>query len=218
MIALLQSGKKPILKMDDDEYLVVDLEKSAEIKVKGSKFIGTVFPVTDEKDAKKRILTISQELHDATHHCYAYTVGFHPSIITRFNDDGEPSGTAGLPILNVINGKNLSNTLVVVTRYFGGVKLGKGGLIRAYSDCTKNVLNLCTFHKKRIHRICNLIFDYEFTGSVMQIISQWHAHILDSNYEQKTQLKVSIRRSKYEKMKLALTDATSARIQIEQVG
>lgn len=111
----------------------------SKIVVKGSKFIGTIFYVKDEQEAIETLTAIRKKYYDATHNCYAYII--HPNI-EKFSDDGEPSGSAGKPILSVLKGSGLTNTLAVVTRYFGGTKLGVGGLVRAYSDSVKESLKM----------------------------------------------------------------------------
>jgi len=109
------------------------------LTVKGSKFIGTVFYAKTESDALNLLEQTRKKYFDATHNCYAYLI---QDGTFKFSDDGEPSGSAGKPIFNVLKGSGLTNTLVVVTRYFGGTKLGVGGLVRAYSDCAKGALEL----------------------------------------------------------------------------
>ncbi|NOZ12623.1 MAG: YigZ family protein [Acidobacteria bacterium] len=103
----------------------------AQFTVKGSKFIATILPVSDETEAKKQLIKIRKKYHDATHNCYAWRI--HPEN-EKASDDGEPSGSAGKPILQILKGKGLMNVMAVVTRYFGGTKLGIGGLVRAYGD------------------------------------------------------------------------------------
>ena len=200
--------------MTDDEFLTIKHQQQAEIKVKGSRFIGTAHPVTTEEQAKDFISQISQKFFDATHNCYAFTVGINPLNISRYNDDGEPAGTAGQPILNVINGKKFTNIVVVITRYFGGTKLGKGGLIRAYSDCTQEVLDKCIIIKKYLYEKIKLKFNYELTGPVMRTISQYEANILDSKYDQQTKLELSIRRSKVNNFVFDLTELTAGKVRI----
>jgi len=198
--------------MKDDEYFTITSAKQAEIKIKGSRFIGTAAHVADEAEAKVFIHEISNRYHDATHNCYAYVVGFPPQQITRFNDDGEPAGTAGQPILSVIQGQNLKFVAVVVTRYFGGTKLGKGGLIRAYSDCTRAVLENCRIEKRFIYEKFSIVFPYDLTGAVMRAISQFGAKVEDSSYDQDSRLFVSVRRSAASDFKKQLIEVTSDKL------
>lgn len=108
----------------------------AEIVEKKSKFIANVFYVETSRDAEEIIKNINKKYYDARHNCYAYSVKNPNESIKRFSDDGEPSGTAGAPMLNIIEKNNISNILIIVTRYFGGILLGTGGLVRAYSEAT----------------------------------------------------------------------------------
>lgn len=124
--------------MDNDTFITIGEERSFEFEEKKSVFIANAFVVQSVEEAENAVLKIKKRYPDATHHCYAYVL--KSGSYRRFNDDGEPSGTAGMPILNVIEHLALSNTLVVVTRYFGGIKLGAGGLVRAYSTAAAQVL------------------------------------------------------------------------------
>lgn len=201
--------------MDEDEYFTIDQGHSAETKVKGSRFIGTPCPVNTEQQATEFIHRVSQKFYDATHNCYAYQIGQPASIITRYSDAGEPAGTAGLPILNVIQGKLITNIAVVITRYFGGTKLGKGGLVRAYSDCTQRVIEQCSIVKKYLYQKLRLEFDYKLTGPVMRVISSFDANIIESIYDQNAILTLSLRKSMAEKFTQNLIDITSAKIDIQ---
>jgi len=201
--------------MDQDEYFTIDQQYSAEIKVKGSRFIGTAYPVSTEAQANEFIHRISVKFRDATHNCYAYLIGHQPSIITRYSDAGEPAGTAGPPILNVIRGRGLTNVAVVITRYFGGIKLGKGGLVRAYSECTQKVIGRCTIIKKYIYERIQLEFEYALTGPIMRLISLFQAKIDESIHGQTTELILFIRKSKVEDLKSRLIEATSGKINFD---
>ncbi len=112
-------------------------ERYDQFTVKGSKFIGTLLPVAGEDDAREKLDQVRRKYHDATHNCYAWRI--HPDL-EKASDDGEPSGSAGRPILQTIQGSGLTNVMVIVTRYFGGTKLGVGGLVRAYTDAARQVL------------------------------------------------------------------------------
>jgi len=202
--------------MIQDEFFTIEQGQTAELKIKGSRFIGTAQPVVTEQEAAEFITQISKKFHDATHHCYAFQVGFHSSVIARYNDAGEPAGTAGMPILTVIKGKELTNTAVVVTRYFGGTKLGKGGLVRAYSDCTRLVLEKCPIVKKYFYQNLSLAFDYNLTGNVMRVISQVNGTVLHSSYDTIASVDVAVRLSLVDKVKTNLVDATSGKISIIQ--
>lgn len=114
---------------------------SAEITVKKSKFIANIFKVNSEQEAKETIEKINKQYYDARHNCYAYIIEEKGNNIERFSDNGEPSGTAGAPILDILKNKGLSNLIIIVTRYFGGILLGTGGLVKAYTDVSLEALN-----------------------------------------------------------------------------
>jgi uncharacterized YigZ family protein len=124
----------------NDTYYVLQSAAEFQLKEKGSRFLAYAFPVESEDEAKHKLTELRKKYYDATHHCYAYTVGY-PKATTRQSDDGEPSGTAGLPIQNQIRAKGVQNTLVVVVRYYGGTKLGAAGLVQAYKTAAAGVLN-----------------------------------------------------------------------------
>ena len=121
-----------------------------EIVEKKSKFIGTLFYVKTEEDAQEIIKNTKKKYHDARHNCFAYRIMKENGIVERFSDDGEPSGTAGGPMLNILNKNNLCNVLIIVTRYFGGILLGTGGLVRAYSEATTKVINSASIANETI--------------------------------------------------------------------
>lgn len=114
---------------------------NAEITVKKSKFIANIFPVNSEQEAKEAIEKLNKKYYDARHNCYAYIIEEKNNSIERFSDNGEPSGTAGAPMLDILKNKNLSNIIIIVTRYFGGILLGTGGLVKAYTDASLEALD-----------------------------------------------------------------------------
>lgn len=132
-------------------FLTISEEKlEAEIVEKKSRFIGTMFYVDSEEKAQTILKDIKKKYYDARHNCFAYRVMTENGVVDRFSDDGEPSGTAGGPMLNILSKNNLCNVLVVVTRYFGGILLGTGGLVRAYSDATSKVISSATIANETI--------------------------------------------------------------------
>lgn len=200
--------------MDEDEFFTIEQEQTAEIRVKGSRFIGTACPVNTEQQATEFIHRVSQKFYDATHSCFAYQIGLGSSIVSRYSDAGEPTGTAGIPIFKVIKGKQLANIVIVITRYFGGTKLGKGGLVRAYSECTLHVLERCTVIKKYLYQKLQLEFDYNLTGPVMRVISLFNASVSESNYDQNPRLILLLRKSMVKNFKSNLIEVTSGKILI----
>lgn len=155
-----------------DIYYTIDKIRSAEIKIKGSKFIGTAARVTSRDEADEFLKLMYSQYFDATHNCYAWKIGWNGSEF-RFSDNGEPNGTAGKPILYTFSKFDFSDLIVVVTRYFGGTKLGVGGLSRAYQEATAAVLETCErveVHRTRTVRI-NCV--YEDINIVKRLLSQY---------------------------------------------
>ena len=146
-------------------YFTVRGDGSEQIVIQKSRFIGYVTRAETEEEAKEFIQQIKKKHHDATHNCSAYMIGEHDQI-QKAHDDGEPSGTAGVPILNVLKQKGLKDTVVVVTRYFGGIKLGAGGLIRAYSSTTSETLHTTGIVKRQLMRTMNVTADYSLLGKL----------------------------------------------------
>jgi len=126
-----------------DEFITILKDEIAEIVEKKSKFIANIYRVENIEDAEEKIKIIKKKYHDARHNCVAYRVYENGQIVEKSSDDGEPSGTAGGPMLNILQKSNLCNVVVIVTRYFGGILLGTGGLVRAYSDATQKAIEKC---------------------------------------------------------------------------
>ena len=155
--------------MNDDTYNMLSSPGEGLYKEKGSKFIASAFTVMSEEEAKSAIGDIKKQYYDARHHCYAYMLG--PDMKQfRSSDDGEPSGTAGKPILNQILSKDVTNVCVVVTRYFGGIKLGTSGLINAYKTAAREALDNATIVEKTINEFYSLEFAYPLMNEVMRIM------------------------------------------------
>ena len=126
-----------------EEFITISKDETAEIVEKKSKFIANICSVEKVEEAEEKIKSIKKKYYDAKHNCVAYRVAENGQIVEKSSDDGEPSGTAGGPMLNILQKNNLCNIVVVVTRYFGGILLGTGGLVRAYSDATQKVIEKC---------------------------------------------------------------------------
>lgn len=151
--------------LNKDCYLTVSGDAGHEIIINKSRFIGYAAPVSSEVSAQNVIDQIKRTHADATHNCYGYIIGTDGNI-KRFSDDGEPGGTAGMPIIQVIEQKNLVNTIVVVTRYFGGIKLGAGGLVRAYSKTAAETIARARIAKMEYSTSGNIIIGYNQIGMV----------------------------------------------------
>jgi len=156
--------------MFEDTYKMIAAPTESLFKDKGSRFISLAYPVRSEDDAKNSIAEVKKKYHDATHHCFAYSIGHIGSPCTRLNDDGEPAGTAARPIYGQILSYDLKNILILVVRYFGGTKLGVSGLINAYKEAALEVLSAATIEVHKIKEIHRIEFDYSLMNPVMQIL------------------------------------------------
>jgi len=178
----------------DDTYQTISSSSQGIYKEKGSKFIALAFPVTSEEEIKVQLAALRKEYHDARHHCYAYCLGYDKSA-WRVNDDGEPSGTAGKPIFGQIQSKDLTNILVVVIRYFGGIKLGIPGLINAYRTAAREALGQAAIVTRTVEEVYEVSFEYPMMNEVMKIVKEEHADILGQEFENACKIRFSIRRS-----------------------
>lgn len=186
-----------------DTYLTIETPSIGEYKEKGSKFIAYTFPVYSEEEVKECLEVVKKEHFKARHYCYAYRIGLDGKRF-RANDDGEPSGTAGRPILGQIDSFGLANVLSIVVRYFGGTKLGTSGLKRAYKESTKDAFQQAQIVEKIIEDQFNVVFDYVATSDVMNFIKNEGFKILNASYENKTTLLMTIRQSDIERFKNTL--------------
>ncbi|MGI9174737.1 MAG: IMPACT family protein [Rhodothermales bacterium] len=193
-----------------DVYRTIRGTSVCEIKEKGSRFIAEATDVRSEDAAMAFLADVRQCEHGATHHCWAYRLGPGGDRF-RYNDDGEPSGTAGQPILRQIDALELTNALVVVTRYFGGTKLGTGGLLRAYGDAAAEALEAAQIVQRVIRVPLRLIFGYEDTSPAMQVLSRFEAKEIDARYAEETELVIGVRTSEVEAFTAAFTEALGGR-------
>jgi len=195
--------------LSEDDYLVIKKGAVAEIKVKGSRFIASVVPAATREQAETLYAEISKQNYKATHNCMAYRID---KDVFRYADDGEPSGTAGLPILQAIDGVNVLETLCVVTRYFGGTKLGTGGLIRAYSEAARQALEKSVVEKKTHLRHLHIQFKYELETPIRRLIARFHGRLENSAYGQDITMNVAVPRSLYQGFIEGLTETTHAQV------
>ncbi len=177
----------------EDTYKTIVDRSEGLYKEKGSKFIAKAIPVADEKEIKDKLNEIKTEYHDARHHCFACLIGPDKSY-SRFNDDGEPSGTAGRPIMGQINSNDLTNILVVVVRYFGGTKLGVRGLINAYKTAASEAISSAKVISKTVDEIYEVGFEYLLMNQVMKIVKDEKLTVLSQNFELKCTLTYRIRK------------------------
>ena len=177
---------------------------------KKSRFIATVRPVKTEEEALAFIEEMRKKYWDARHNCYVYSVGKNREF-TRCSDDGEPSGTAGRPMLDVILGEDIYNAAVVVTRYFGGVLLGTGGLVRAYSKSVQEGLKASTVIEKIYGISLEIITDYTGIGKIQYIAGENSLPILDSEYTDKVTLHLMVPSDQVDFVQKAITEGTNGR-------
>ncbi len=202
---------------NSDTYRTLHSPCKAEIKVKGSRFIATAWPVQNREEAETALARISRQYHDATHNCFAYQVGVGDAKVYRSSDAGEPAGTAGQPILKVIQGADLTNILLVVTRYFGGTKLGVGGLIKAYTEAAQAALAEAAIVEVPILRRFRVITGYDHIQPVMRAANTLGARVSGSDYGETVQLTLDVPVSRVEAFRTAVVNGTSGQAQIEEL-
>ena len=181
--------------MLNDTYKTIKAPCEGIYKEKGSKFLAFAFPITSETEIKNHVDSIKKEYYDARHHCYAYILG--PDKATyRANDDGEPSGTAGRPIHGQLLSKDITNTLVIVVRYFGGIKLGVSGLINAYKTATKDALDNAEVVEKTVNEIYRVEFEYPLMNDVMRLLKDEGLEQFNQRFEMNCSLDFAVRKSR----------------------
>jgi len=182
-----------------DTYFTVARKGEAVYREKASKFIGLAFPAGSEAEVRDILGLVRKKYHDANHHCYAYCLGSSQETY-RFNDDGEPSGSAGRPIYGQLLSKGVSDSLVIVKRYFGGTKLGIPGLIQAYRQAASEALENAGKAEKIIKSIIELSFRYENMNEVMRIQKEEELDLIAQDFDNECRLRLGIRKSKIDKV------------------
>src|SRR2546428_3575544 len=175
---------------EKDSFLTIAKAlRAPELKVKGSRFIADIVPAVSKEEVEKTLRVIRKEFHDATHHCFAYRLGIG-STLTRAADDGEPSGTAGKPILFVLTTNKLTNVLLVVTRYFGGTKLGTGPLARAYAEAAQQALSLSKIIRVHLTDTLSLQVPYDDEPAFGRFLRRMKLEATDVHYLDSVRLQV----------------------------
>jgi len=203
-------------KQEYDKYIMLSKGAQAELVEKKSRFIATVRPVSTEEEAVAFIDEMKKKYYDARHNCSAFVIGSKGEL-TRSSDDGEPSGTAGRPMLEVLTGSGIRNVAVVVTRYFGGVLLGTGGLVRAYSGAVKMALEQCETITRRFGVQLMIRTDYNGVGKIQYLLGSRNVVIQDSVYAADVEMTVLVPIEEYEKLCKELVEATNGRVGLEEV-
>jgi uncharacterized YigZ family protein len=182
-----------------DVYKTIYKPAEGIFKDKGSKFLAFAYPFTQEQDLKNIITNLKNEHSKARHFCFAYRLTADRGVF-RINDDGEPSGTAGRPILNTLLSKDLTNILVVIVRYFGGTLLGVPGLINAYKKATEDAIEQAIIIEKTIQYIYQLSFDYLQMNEVMKLVKDDNLEVIDQNFDLNCKMKIAINQSELNKI------------------
>ena len=174
------------------EYRTIGAMVQVKIPVGACRFYASLAPVATEKDAKEYLEAVQEQLPGATHHATAYRLGWGDKMLARSDDDGEPAGTAGLPLLSVLEKADLTNVMLVGTRYFGGVKLGIGGLIRAYRACGEAGVNAAPILHQELQVRLELVVPYDYLGAVEREIKAREGEVLQHGFDQQVVLDILV--------------------------
>lgn len=197
-----------------NDYKTIKGTEVSEFEVDKSVFITTARHVESEEEAIDFIEEIREKYKDATHNCTAYIINNVP-VVKRYNDDGEPQGSAGLPMLSVLEKEKVTNVAVVVTRYFGGKLLGKGGLIRAYTKGVADTVGPNALYKRDYYRV-ELILSYNILGQIENYLNEEKYQVIDKAYTDEVKIELYVRSDRYEKFSGDLINMTSANIKINK--
>lgn len=189
--------------MFEDSYKTIAKPAEGSYSEKRSKFLAYAFPVQNEQDVKQRLAEIQKKHWDARHHCYAYILGAHKDAY-RMNDNGEPSGTAGRPIYGQLQSKDLTNTLVIVVRYFGGIKLGVSGLQNAYKVAAREALDAAVIEERTVQETYRVTFEYVKMNDIMQILKDPEVQVLDRQSYMQCIYTISVRQREADRITEAL--------------
>ena len=189
--------------MFEDSYKTIAKPAEGSYSEKRSKFLAYAFPVQNEQEVKQRLAEIQKKHWDARHHCYAYILGPHKDAY-RLNDNGEPSGTAGRPIYGQLLSKDLTNTLVIVVRYFGGIKLGVSGLQNAYKVAAREALDAAVVEERTIQETYRVTFEYVKMNDIMQILKDPNVQVLDRQSYMQCIYTISVRQRDADRITEAL--------------
>lgn len=201
-----------------DGYPVPAKVARVENVVVNSRFIATVGNASTVDEARAFIASVRAEMPDATHHVYAFKVGFGGSVVEGVSDDGEPSGTSGPPVLAVVRGSGLGDVVLVVTRYFGGTKLGTGGLVRAYSGAARDVLSVVSTVLKVARVVVGIEFEYVFFEQVRRLLVDFDAEIVDQDFSDRVAVFVRLPEQRVDGLMIALRGLMAGRVVFSLFG
>jgi len=190
---------------EQDFYYTIEREATAEYKDRGSKFIAYACPVKNVEEYKEKLNALKKEHSRATHHCFAYRIGLDGNVY-RVSDDGEPSGTAGRPILGQIDSKELVNVLVIVVRYFGGTLLGVPGLINAYRSAAALALQMTPLVQKQVEKEFVVAFDYTQINDIMTIVKQYNCRVIRQEMQLFCNMTIGVPRNRVEEVSYKLQE------------
>ena len=191
-----------------DTYLSIEAPSEGIYREKGSKFLAFAYPVGDEEEVKQLLLAIKKKYYDARHHCFAYRLGAGGEM-WRAVDDGEPSGTGGKPVLGQLLSNGLSNIVIFVVRYFGGIKLGVPGLINAYRSAAADAIANAAIIESEVKDTFTLRYDYLVMNDIMKIVKDMQPEIKEQHFDSECRLKLSIRLSKSQELRNKLASVAS---------
>jgi len=200
--------------LEKDVYFTPGKAGRFELRVKGSRFIGHAAFAASRELAEQLVDSICRQYADATHCCYAYRIGTGDAAVFRTHDAEEPSGTAGRPILEAIDRRHLTNAVCVVARYFGGVKLGTGGLARAYGECAGKAIDAGGIEERYLTETLRIRFGYEATGRVMGTIRKHRVKVEKGDFKSASEIRVLVRKSHAQAFCRDLRDATSGKVDV----
>jgi len=203
--------------MNNSIYKIIYKPGTGEIVEKKSRFIANVYNIDDEQQVSSYINANKKQYWDARHNCYAFVLGDNNQV-QRCSDDGEPTGTAGKPILEVLLGSEIHNCLIIITRYFGGTLLGTGGLVRAYGQAAKIGLENSVILEKKFGNVIKIVTDYNGLGKVQYIAGQMNLDILEIEYSEIVIIKIVVIIDKISEFEIKITEAFAGKITMENIG
>jgi len=202
---------------EQDFYYTIEKEATAEFKDRGSKFIGYAFPVGSVETFKEKLNEVKKLHPKATHHCFAYRLGLDGNTF-RVSDDGEPSGSAGRPILGQIDSKELVNVLVVVVRYFGGTLLGVPGLINAYKSAAALALQTTPLVQRQVEQELLVQFDYTQLNEIMRVVKQYNGRVISQEMQLFCSMKLAVPRNRCNEINYILKELRNVEVSLVKGG
>ena len=194
------------------KYKTIHTPTESKFTIKGSKFLGYAYPVESQDEIEGILKDIKKKYYDATHHCYAWQLGYNKNITFRYNDDGEPSGTAGKPIYGAIQRMDITNVLVVSIRYYGGTKLGTGGLVKAYGQSASDALDQAKIKTVEIGDKLSFTCSYEQHPIIMRLVNQYHLINFSQDFTDKVVIEIEVNENDTEKILEEVKNATNGAV------